>query len=58
MPRDERTDYAANRGPLDGQEYTPRRPDGFSVLAGCLFILCWIAIGGLVLAWLFFQLTR
>lgn len=40
----ERFDYDANRGPLDGRQYTPRQPDGCSTTAGCLFILLWYAI--------------
>jgi hypothetical protein len=48
--RPPRTDYPANRGPLDGREYVRRRPDPFSVVAGCLFLLLWLAIG--TVAWL------
>jgi hypothetical protein len=44
-----RTDYAANRGPLDGREYTRRRPDPFSTVAGCLVFVMVFGIG-LVLA--------
>jgi hypothetical protein len=32
-------DYPANRGPLDRMEYVRRRPDPFSVVAGCLAIV-------------------
>jgi hypothetical protein len=35
----DRTDYAANRGPLGRPEYTRRRPDPFSCCAGTLAII-------------------
>jgi hypothetical protein len=40
----ERTDYDANRGPLDRREYTRRKVDGFSSCAGCLFIVLWCLV--------------
>jgi hypothetical protein len=48
MPR---TDYPANRGPLDRTEYVDRGVDPFSCVAGCLgatlslvVLLCTVAL--------------
>jgi len=46
-----RLDYDANRGPLDGRQYTRRQPDGFSTVAGCLFIVLWCLISGAFGLW-------
>ena len=45
-----RTDYAANRGPLDRREYVRRTPDPFSVAAGCLTVIMSAVIMLVVLA--------
>lgn len=50
----DRMDYPANRGPLDRQEYTKRRPDPFSILGGlfgCLIIGAFIIGTVLIVGW-------